>query len=160
MNRMSWSPPQLFRIHWRNFRIHFFFSFGHFRLKTPPRGPWFGGKSADLVSVTDPEDWCFLRLLLQVLRVLCCWLPQWIQEEPICPDRLTCSPTGTTLEGSSTTRPGCRLRGWRRWGFVTAYCCVETFLTNAAAERNICFYRTRVVDMFVLLSRTPIHSFS
>lgn len=122
MNRMSRSPPQLFQIHWRNFRIHFFFSFGRFRLKTPPEVPG---------SVVKVQTWCLwqtqridvLRLLLQVLCVLCCWLPQWIQEEPICPDRLTCSPTGTTLEGSSTTRPGCRLRGWRRWGFAAAYCC-------------------------------------
>lgn len=62
---MSWTGwpgpfPQLFQIHRKKFQNSlFFFLLGTLGSKHP-RGPWFGRKSADLVSVTDPKDWCFM----------------------------------------------------------------------------------------------------
>ena len=44
---------------------------------------------------------------------------QWTPEEPISPGRPTCSPTGITLDGSSSTRRGCPRRDCHRWVWTT-----------------------------------------
>lgn len=147
----------------------FFFFLGTLGSKHP-WDPWFGGKSADLVSVTDPEDWCFTAaassppcvvLLTPTVDSGGANLPR---QADVFPDRdhfgrIFYNQARMSSEGMAQVRLRHSLLLWQFIIFCTWNLWTETFLTNAADEHNICFYRTRVVDMFVLLSRTPIHSF-
>lgn len=69
---MAWSPRQIFQIHRRKFSNSLFYFFFPLDTLGPkhPRGPWFGRKSADLVSVTDPEDWCLMAAASSPSRVV------------------------------------------------------------------------------------------